>query len=41
KRFFKEKDRVRLEPANAKMEPIYAVNVAIQGRVTGVVRRYL
>jgi len=41
KRFFKEKNRVRLEPANAKMEPIYAVNVAIQGRVTGVVRRYL
>lgn len=40
KRFFKEKDRIRLEPANSRMEPIYAVNVAIQGKVTGVVRRY-
>jgi len=40
KRFFKERDRVRLEPANARMEPIYARNVRIQGRVVGVIRRY-
>ena len=40
KRFFKERDRVRLEPANALMEPIYARNVRIQGRVVGVIRRY-
>ena len=40
KRFFKEKNGVRLEPANASMQPIYAKNVVIQGKVTSVVRRY-
>jgi repressor LexA len=40
KRFFKEKTRVRLEPANAKMSPIFATKVRIQGRVIGVIRRY-
>ena len=40
KRFFKEKDQVRLEPANAAMRPIYAKNVAIQGRCVGIIRRY-
>jgi repressor LexA len=40
KRFFKEATRVRLEPANSQMEPIFAKNVKIQGRVVGVVRRY-
>ena len=40
KRFFKEPDRVRLEPANSTMQPIYARDVTIQGRVTSVIRRY-
>lgn len=40
KRFFKEATRVRLEPANSQMSPIFAKNVTIQGRVVGVVRRY-
>lgn len=40
KRFFREKDRVRLEPANSKMEPIYAKNVTIQGKCVAVIRRY-
>lgn len=40
KRFFKEATRVRLEPANAKMEPIYVNNVTIQGKVVGVLRKY-
>lgn len=40
KRFFKELDRVRLEPANAKMSPIYATDVRIQGKVTALIRRY-
>ena len=40
KKFFKEKTRVRLEPANAKMKPIYAKNVKIQGKVAGIIRRY-
>ena len=41
KRFFKEKDKVRLMPANAAMRPIYATNVTIQGRCVGVIRRYV
>lgn len=40
KRFFKEPNRVRLEPANVKMQPIYAKNVTIQGRCVGVIRKY-
>lgn len=40
KRYFKEASRVRLEPANAKMSPIFTTNVKIQGRVVGVVRKY-
>lgn len=40
KRFFKEKDKVRLEPANSKMRPIFTKNVVIQGKVSGLIRRY-
>ena len=40
KRFFKEAHRVRLEPANSTMQPIYATKVEILGVVTGVIRRY-
>jgi repressor LexA len=42
KRFFPEGDRVRLQPSNAEMAPLYfpAADVAIQGRVLGVLRRY-
>lgn len=40
KRFFKEKTRVRLEPANANMSPIFATRVKIQGKVVGVIRRF-
>src|SRR4030043_1095619 len=39
KRFFREKDRVRLEPANSNMQPIFAKNVTIQGRCVGVIRK--
>ena len=39
KRFFREKDRIRLQPANSDMEPIYASEVQIQGKVVGVIRR--
>jgi repressor LexA len=41
KRFFREKDRIRLQPANAEMEPIYASEVQIQGKVVGVIRKLL
>jgi|LakMenEpi03Aug12_release.lakeMendotaPanAssembly.Ray.scaffolds.fasta_scaffold00337_6 repressor LexA len=40
KRFFKEKDRIRLQPENPNMEPIYATNVEVKGRVIGVIRKY-
>ncbi|KKR30546.1 repressor LexA [Candidatus Woesebacteria bacterium RIFCSPHIGHO2_01_FULL_39_32] len=40
KRFFKEATRVRLEPANAKMSPIFVKNVKIQGKVVGLIRKY-
>ena len=38
KTFYREGDRVRLQPENASMEPIYADFVQILGRVTGVFR---
>lgn len=41
KRFFKEATRIRLEPANAKMSPIFVKNVRIQGKVVGLIRRYV
>jgi repressor LexA len=43
KKFFREKDgRIRLQPANDAMEPIYVHenDVTIQGIVVGVLRRY-
>jgi repressor LexA len=39
KRFFREGGRVRLQPENASMEPIYAQHVHILGSVVGVFRR--
>ena len=40
KRFYKEGNRVRLQPANVTMDPIYvdATRVHVQGRVVGVLR---
>lgn len=40
KRFFREDTRIRLEPANAAMKPIYAKDPLIQGVVRGVIRRF-
>ncbi|GAB4027234.1 MAG: transcriptional repressor LexA [Candidatus Microgenomates bacterium] len=40
KKFFREATRVRLEPANSAMKPIYAQNVTVQGKVVGLVRRF-
>jgi len=39
KRFFKERDRIRLQPANAMYEPQYYEDVRIQGKLVGVIRR--
>ena len=42
KRFYRDGDRIRLQPSNAKMKPIIvpAADVQIQGRVIGVLRKY-
>jgi repressor LexA len=42
KRFYVEGSRIRLQPANVEMQPIYlpASDVEVQGRVLGVLRRY-
>lgn len=38
KRFYREGTRIRLQPANAAMEPIYAASIEIRGVVIGLVR---
>lgn len=40
KRFYREKNRYKLVPANSSMRPIYSNDVEVLGVVTGVVRRY-
>ncbi len=43
KKFYIEKDgRIRLQPANKKMDPIYVspAEITIQGKVSGIIRRY-
>jgi repressor LexA len=39
KRFFRDDGRVRLQPENDALEPIYADHVQILGKVTGVFRQ--
>lgn len=41
KRFFAERDRIRLQPANASMQPIFVApsDVTIQGKVISVLRQ--
>lgn len=40
KTFYKEAGRVRLQPENDSMEPIYAVSPAILGKVVALMRRF-
>jgi repressor LexA len=40
KRFYKEKDRVRLQPANENYCPIYSANCQIQAIVVGLLRKF-
>ncbi len=40
KRFFREKDHIRLQPENAAMSPIIVNNVTILGKVTGLFRKF-
>jgi repressor LexA len=40
KTFFREGDKIRLQPANPDFEPIIVKDCKIQGVVIGVLRRY-
>ena len=40
KRFYRETNRIRLQPANSAMQPIYVKDLIVQGVVKAVVRRF-
>jgi repressor LexA len=40
KRLYHERNRIRLQPANSRLSPIYVHDVLIQGIVVGLVRRF-
>ncbi|MFT7485211.1 MAG: repressor LexA [Candidatus Paceibacteria bacterium] len=40
KRYYKEENRIRLQPANASMSPIYVDDVQVRGVLIGVVRQF-
>jgi repressor LexA len=40
KRIFYEKNRVRLQPENRYMEPIYADSVQVIGKLTALIRQF-
>ena len=39
KRFYKEKDHIRLQPENQTLEPIILKNITILGKVIGLYRK--
>ncbi len=41
KRFYREKDHIRLQPANKNYQPIRVKKLTIQGRVKGVIRKFM
>lgn len=40
KRYYRETHRIRLEPANKGMKPIFSTNVDVEGVVVGIIRQY-
>lgn len=40
KRFYREKDHIRLQPANSNYKPIRVKKITIQGKVRGVIRKF-
>ncbi|MBU1036694.1 transcriptional repressor LexA [Patescibacteria group bacterium] len=40
KKFYREKNRIRLQPANSTMKPIYSKNPLIQGIVRAIIRKF-
>ena len=41
KRIYFEKERIKLMPANATMSPIFTTHVKIQGKVVGLIRKFV
>jgi len=40
KRYYREANRIRLQPANSTMEPMYVRSVEIRGKVVAVIRQF-
>jgi repressor LexA len=40
KKFYRETNRIRLQPANSSMKPIYSKDPLIQGVVRGIIRKF-
>jgi len=40
KKIYKEKNRIKLQPANPNFKPIFVKDIDIQGKVTGIVRQF-
>lgn len=40
KRFYQEANRVRLQPANSAMSPMYVTEVQIRGKVVAIIRQF-
>ncbi|MDZ7798432.1 MAG: transcriptional repressor LexA [Patescibacteria group bacterium] len=40
KKFYKEKNRIRLQPANPRMSPLFPSNIIIQGKVINIIRSF-
>lgn len=40
KRFYREKDHIRLQPANSNYKPLIVKKVIVQGKVKGVIRKF-
>jgi len=40
KKFYREPDRIRLQPANSTMKPIFCKDVAIRGVVRAIIRKF-
>ncbi len=41
KRIYFEKERIKLAPANSNMSPIFTTHVKIQGKVVGLIRKFV
>jgi len=40
KRYYKELNRIRLQPANSTMSPMYVTDIEIRGKVVAVIRQF-